>query len=106
MNSSDKLLKIKVSINEEIETYDLNIDKNEKIKNLKNVIARKLNLDINNLYLLYNNIVIGEINNGNDYILHNLIDNNTTPHFHIIFKNNGSEDTNSKNTFQFFCDLI
>jgi hypothetical protein len=85
---NNKIMNIKVFISGELDSYNLQINKNEKIFNIKNIIADNLNEDPDNIIIECNNRNIEDIQNSQNEILMNLIERSKIPFFKVFYKNN------------------
>jgi hypothetical protein len=84
---NNKMINIKVFISGELDSYNLQINKNEKISNIKNIIAENLNENPNDILIECNNKNMEEIQNSQNEILINLIGRSKIPYFKVYYKN-------------------
>lgn len=87
INNNEKQITIKVFISQNIESHNIQINKHEKIKNIKNIISNALNLDSTKIYLTYNNFNLEENESIQDELIMNISGNNKMPYFKVNFIN-------------------
>jgi len=91
-------INIKVFITGKIESFNIQLNKYEKIKNIKSIIAEKLNFERENFKIFFNNINIEENYNIQNETIVNVFGNKKIPYLKIFFKNenNNEQEINGK----------
>ena len=88
----NKMIYIKVFISGELDSYNLQINKSEKVSNIKNIIAENLNENPENIFIECNNKNIEELQNSQNEILINIIGRSKIPYFKVFYKNETNEN--------------
>lgn len=95
------MLRVKVFISGMIETYNIQMNKYEKVKNIKDIICKNLSLDPEKIIISFNNKNIEENSFLQNETLLNFIGHNKMPYFKVYF--NEKEDKPIGNgSFYFF----